>query len=133
MTLPFKVESAVVCDSVRREENGKLLLIGVYGGSILLSEYPAAFALSLALRIRPIQLGAFDLEFRGRLDDDVIVKGDAKIEAKDNDVAFIIMEPLPMRIEHEGVLRFEMREKKKRKWALLSELQVGMRPTSPTA
>ena len=39
--------SAVVCDEVRREQNGKDIIIGAYGGDILIDSFPITLALSL--------------------------------------------------------------------------------------
>jgi hypothetical protein len=46
MTLPVDIRSVVVCDDVRREDNGKALLIGVYVGAILLPKFPAPMRLA---------------------------------------------------------------------------------------
>lgn len=46
---PFIVRSAVLCDDIRREHNGKLLLIGVYAGALTLQKAPATLHLSLLL------------------------------------------------------------------------------------
>ena len=52
---PFTVRSAIVCDDIRREQNGKDILIGVYGGVIVVHDgFPASlpqFALHLEIEI----------------------------------------------------------------------------------
>ena len=37
----FKVISIVICDDIRREQNKKHILIGVYSGTIIVGELPA--------------------------------------------------------------------------------------------
>lgn len=44
MSEALRVKSTLLCDSIRREDNGKLLLIGVYPGDILFASYPATFS-----------------------------------------------------------------------------------------
>ena len=43
------VDCAIVCDDVRREQNGKLILIGVYGNNIIVPSYPVTLKLSIVL------------------------------------------------------------------------------------
>lgn len=44
-----KVDCAIVCDEVRREHNGKLIFIGVYGNDIFVPSYPATLRLAIVL------------------------------------------------------------------------------------
>jgi hypothetical protein len=41
--IDYDVLSVIVCDDVRREVNGKEILVGVYNGSAIFSQFPAAF------------------------------------------------------------------------------------------
>ncbi|MEJ1965143.1 MAG: hypothetical protein WDO56_27840 [Gammaproteobacteria bacterium] len=43
----FTVGSVLICDDIRREANGKAILIGVYVGDIVLNQMPATLPLSL--------------------------------------------------------------------------------------
>jgi hypothetical protein len=43
----LKIISVLICDDVRREENGKEILIGVYSGDIIVTRFPAAMALTI--------------------------------------------------------------------------------------
>ena len=51
------------CDEVRQEINGKYILIGCYGGSIITSHFPFATSLSAFLSLDPIDPG---FEFSAR-------------------------------------------------------------------
>ncbi|RYE41672.1 MAG: hypothetical protein EOP24_35940 [Hyphomicrobiales bacterium] len=44
---------AVFCDDLRQEINGKHILIGVYGGSLIPSTLPAQLAICVWLRVTP--------------------------------------------------------------------------------
>ena len=43
----LKPLSALVCDEVRREINGKDIIIGAYGGDVLIDNFPVSLSLSL--------------------------------------------------------------------------------------
>ncbi len=49
---PKKIEYAIVCDDVRREDNGKFIIIGAYGSDIRVSSTPANLRLSLLVAAR---------------------------------------------------------------------------------
>jgi len=49
---PKKIEYAIVCDDVRREDNGKFIIIGAYGSDIRVSSSPANLRLSLLVATR---------------------------------------------------------------------------------
>lgn len=44
------VKNVVLCDTIRREDNGKHILIGVYSGSIAVPEFPVNLALGIWIR-----------------------------------------------------------------------------------
>ena len=50
--LQKKIECAIVCDDVRREDNGKFIIIGAYGSDIRVSLTPANLRLSLLVAAR---------------------------------------------------------------------------------
>jgi hypothetical protein len=43
----LKLVCGIVCDDIRREDNGKEIIIGVYSGSIVVPQFPATLLLSL--------------------------------------------------------------------------------------
>lgn len=49
---PIKIEYAIVCDDVRREDNGKLIIIGVYASDIRIPSHSANLRLSLLVAVR---------------------------------------------------------------------------------
>jgi hypothetical protein len=56
-------EYALLCDDVRREDNGKFIFIGIYANSILLPAFPSTIRLRLVTRLHP-RKKAFALSFR---------------------------------------------------------------------
>ncbi len=57
------IASALVCDDIRKEENGKAILIGVYSNNIILSTFPVTIPLSLWLQGKAKD-GDYRLELR---------------------------------------------------------------------
>lgn len=60
----FGIETAVLCDQVRREDNGKLILIGVYAGGVLLNSYPTTLSLAGYVEGQILEPGFFETEFQ---------------------------------------------------------------------
>jgi hypothetical protein len=61
----FKVIAVLVCDDVRREINGKEILIGVYsGGSILLQYFPTMINPVFWCQFIPMRPGKISTSFR---------------------------------------------------------------------
>jgi hypothetical protein len=133
MTLPFKLDYAVVCDHIRREDSGKLILIGVYGSSVLVTRVPLTLSFALAVRMIPKELGAKELEFRVTVDGEEVAKGEIAVTFEDIEAGFIGLPAVPVPIIRTGSMRFEMRDKGAKRWALLAEINVGLRSTSSNA
>jgi len=57
------VEQALLCDDVRREMNGKQIIIGVYGDDVVLPRFPISISLCLWMRFKFQSPGAYSLEF----------------------------------------------------------------------
>lgn len=49
MSVDLKIETAVLCDDVRLEINGKLILIGVYTGDVVIPKFPNSVSVMLFL------------------------------------------------------------------------------------
>ncbi|UXQ89142.1 hypothetical protein [Synechococcus phage MinM1] len=61
---PLEILATLVCDDIRREQNGKDILIGVYGGDILVERFPAPLPLAIYVQLAPKVTGPIALEFR---------------------------------------------------------------------
>lgn len=46
----FRIDSLLLCDDIRKEDNGKAIIIGVYTGDIVVPKFPAALMLSIWLQ-----------------------------------------------------------------------------------
>ncbi len=76
MTARLKMQYALVCDDVRREDSGKLILIGVYARDIRLTSVPATLVLSLVVNVMAPEPLEVDFEFQCIVDE--VQKGSAK-------------------------------------------------------
>lgn len=66
----FELQSVILCDDIRREDNGKAFIIGVYSGDIVVQS-PANLGLSLWLQGRALKGAtsiAAQLKFAGEKD-----------------------------------------------------------------
>jgi hypothetical protein len=129
MSLPFKIEYAIVCDHVRREDNGKLILIGVYGPSLLVDDLSATIALSTVARVKPLHLNESDVEFRALVNDTPMVKGLVTLRAENDEPAFIVLPPVPLKLGGPGLIKFQVRTPKER-WSDLIQIEVRQKEPS---
>lgn len=120
---------AIVCDDIRREDNGKFILIGVYPELILLNRIPAQITLSLWLQFRVHIISKTTLEFEIRgsaiekempfsLDID-----DPKIFGKEESIPLIIK--LPFAIKEIGNFTIFYRKKGDRDWNSAQTIQIN--------
>lgn len=106
----FRIESAILCDDIRREDNGKLLLIGVYGKNIGLLQLPATLVLHVLLIATVGEPGTYRTEFQVLLNSNKLTQGKGNIVVSDAGRNLINVSPLILHeIKEEGMLRFEVR------------------------
>ena len=60
----FEFCAAVLCDGVRLEATGKLILIGVYAGDILAESFPVTVPLTAHVEGKALKVGAFHATFQ---------------------------------------------------------------------
>jgi len=64
MTPRLHIDSVVICDDVRKEFNGKDMLIGVQGTPLIFPAFPANIKLGFWVQFSALKLGSFTLEAR---------------------------------------------------------------------
>lgn len=105
----LKVRYAIVCDEVRREDNGKILLIGVYGTAIFVKKFPVTLALALMLGVDADEPVNTDIHFRATLGGQVIKTGRGHLEIPDIGLNNLLAIPkMPLPLKEEGTLAFEL-------------------------
>ena len=127
----MKVTNAVVCDEVRKEANGKHLIIGVYPHDMLVKSFPATIAPTLWIQFLIERKGEIEVEFRVR-DKSQPKKHGRSFLAKlkiitPDEPNTITLPPAPFVINEQGLLLFEVREKDGR-WKKIKEIQIRQSP-----
>ncbi len=127
----MKVINAVVCDDVRKEATGKHIIIGVYPHDMLVRSFPATIAPALWVQFFVQHRGEVKIEFRTR------VKAQPKKRARFALATFNIedpskmntltLPPVPVEINEQGLLLFEVREKDGR-WKKVREIPISQTP-----
>lgn len=73
--------TAVFCDDIRQEGNGKHILIGVYGNDLVPGSLPATFPLSLWLKVDdpPLGLRKFKFTLKSSTGDEAGLEGELQL------------------------------------------------------
>lgn len=122
--MQVRTNYAVICDDIRREDNGKLIYIGVYGRDIQVSSMPATLALSVALSLTVDEAGEINLEFAWEYEGKTISRGKGQIAMAEPGVGMINIPALPIPdLKEPGKLEFKVRFDDK-DWETVSVLPV---------
>ncbi|WP_409999415.1 DUF6941 family protein [Rhizobium leguminosarum] len=105
----MKIHNFTLCDIVRREDNGKYLLIGAYSNEIIFPAFPATFQFSLWFLAEHEVLRTDEIALRGRtsIDEDPFFTMEGEVEVRDTSnwsplgvgVAVTFREPCTLYIE----------------------------------
>jgi len=110
----IKIEMALLCDEVRREDNGKLIIIGVYTPGMELAEFPANIAPCVWIKFAP--LGKEDMNIEIRAKDkkrprSQLLRGKGKIHTDNPDQPiFLALPQRLMKVDEPTTIVFEIRE-----------------------
>lgn len=109
--LKLGIKSVIICDDIRREDNGKQMLIGIYVGSIEVSSFPINLALAIWIEHKPTAVGETDIEVRflGPSDAQLFHSSfHAKFHATER--SSVGMGSIPLQFQGPGDLRFQVKE-----------------------
>jgi len=106
----IKIEYAIICDDIRREDNGKLIIIGVYGSDITVPVYPVSLSLGILIAVRSATDKLEPINFR------VLQDGIQKLEIKDKlkmsltveGIALFSIGGLPIAAEKDAMFDFQV-------------------------
>ena len=121
----MKIQSAIVADDIRKEDNGKHIIIGAYSSDILSAIFPVYVSVMLWLEFYADHDGENSLEFR-ILDDKGKVYSSLTANfgiADCSKMASLVLPRMEIEVPTGCVLRWQMREKGKR-WKTIKSLPI---------
>lgn len=124
------LSSVILCDDVRREDNGKDILIGVYTGDVLVPKFPISMSICLWLLMKTKGMGDFERSVRvldpaGK----IIAAGQfrATIGEKEEGFASFALTKMPLNIQSTGEIKFQWKSPGGR-WKTLLTKNVQINP-----
>lgn len=109
----MSVSGAVVfCDDIRIENNGKHILIGVYGSDLVPENIPSSFPISLWMRLEGLPIGRapfhLEIDLPG-VEENLTIKGDGELQDNSRP-ALIVLHHLPFKLGSPGdiICRFSV-------------------------
>ena len=124
----LRVNFWVICDEVRREDNGKLFFIGVYGSSIVVHVVPTTLMLWIALSMKVEEAGLFPIEIRALFNDETIQSGKGEVKFESSGVHFTAIPNMLIRdIKDEGTLEFQIRSQGDEDWQTAARIPVVLK------
>ena len=128
----LRIDYAVVCDDVRIEASNKVIIIGVYGGSILLETFELPIRVSVwffgvapAPGEYPVELRLLILDERGKKAGQVIGKMNVRAGGDDLAVGFG-GGPMGIKFKGAGKLVVQARQSAKARWKTITEQRVSL-------
>lgn len=130
----FSVAAVVVCDDVRKEVSSKDIIIGAFGGSILVGSFPAQAPLAVWIEVIPHQAGRQEIdlkieapgiaaEFRLRFVVEILVRDEG---------VSIFTPQLAIPLGAPGNIVFSMKEAESEIWQIVKTKPVATgRPQQP--
>ena len=118
--------NVVLCDDIRKENNAKDILIGVYSGDILVEKFPINLLLALWVQFKTKGKGVAERELRV-IDEDgkMIVSGEFGVQVSVAEEGYMSapLTKMPFSLGERRTLKFQWRKKGQR-WKTLIEKKV---------
>lgn len=127
-----KIAYAILCDDVRREDNGKNIFIGVYANDIVFPSFPAVTTLRLVTRLLLPGPGQYLCEMRARYGETEVLRLRLVTNSVDGSNETSSSPPFAANFEHSDVLTFEVRSAEADEWLPVLVMPV-MDATSSSA
>ena len=131
----LRVITSVICDDIRRESNGKLILIGVYGSGIKVASLPSFVVMSLLLEVQPTVVGDHELRVRLTGQSNAVLFESPPVKFSIDAIKFVNvpMVGLPIQIQSPGPIELQI-SVAGTEWQTIRTLtvEVGPLPLVPT-
>ena len=107
----FRLMNAVFCEDIRREDNGKDMLLGVYSGDIVVARCPTRVGMSLWLQYvsAPSVKGETGIDLRLRFDGHEKAVHQIGLPFMEEGETTLALRGMPIAIDGSGVLLLEHR------------------------
>jgi hypothetical protein len=120
----LEVKSVVVCDLVRREDNGKEILIGVYPAGVLVPQFPAQVVLTYWIHFKGIGAGNLSVEFQlVSADEAKFAELRANLNLKKPGYASMAIGPFAVNLQIPTSLRLQMKQGEQ-DWETIEEVAI---------
>lgn len=99
-----EITALIICDQIRREDNGKELIIGAYSGDILFHQFPLVFTFFLYVGFDAPPFKSGEFRFRVELDDGTFSELEGSIDSSP-DVPIqgaLISPPISIEVKNPG-------------------------------
>jgi hypothetical protein len=131
MTSDHSIVYGIVCDDVRREDNGKLIVIGMYASDIRLSVLPSHLILSFMIAVDSKKAGNVKFEALISLGDKELGRAEGELNLREGK-SFISLPRLGFEIQEGGQFKLEARLGSD-EWTELWRGPIGLPRKSPTS
>jgi hypothetical protein len=125
--------AVIVCDDVRREDNGKEILIGVYSSHILVSVFPANLRLFFYTMLSADESGDYKFSMRLIGPNGVqLIQGniDAQMRGPGGEAALPIG-PLVIQVQSPGEIVLEIKQAGREDWERIRTIGVSTPEEAP--
>lgn len=131
-----QIGAVLICDDVRKEINGKEIIIGLYTGDILVNSVPFVLGLVVWIEYFPSHIGVNSLNVRLNYAGKTFISGTAVIDAQTITPHSVVLPNLILQGDVAGDLEIEMQEGEewkllKRKTVRQSDLDAAGLPVRP--
>lgn len=126
----FELETVVICDDIRQENNGKLFLIGAYTANILVASFPASFPLRALIITKPGTEAPHSFALEWNFEGTTLATLGANQERPDEEgVGIALMLPaVPLSFPTAGLLKLEIIAGDKRQTVIAKRLEQSSVP-----
>jgi uncharacterized protein DUF6941 len=129
----FQVLHALLCDDVRREFNGKMILIGVYSGDVVVASLPATLVFTLWISALVPRTTTIEFRVLGHQNQQILPDHTQQITAPPNPErpVDLTVGGILLNLQAEGKITFQWRVKGANRWEPLLTTMVS-KGTIPT-
>lgn len=96
----------IVCEDVRQEVSGKMIVAGIFLQDIQVTEIPSHLVLSFWLRIFSSEEGSFKNKFFAKLNGREVFSVDGVLVSDGSSVENAFLQGIPLNLKEEGILSF---------------------------